>query len=149
MKVLLVDNDKKQRKLLKDNLKDQDFEILMERDGKKLMKYLETNLPELIISNIDAPGGGIDLINNILKIEKDRFPYVIFITEEQGEKHAIDSLGPIPGDFLNKPVKIDELKARVAIAERAIALQDHLREKRNINYKEDKSGEHTTYITTL
>lgn len=132
MKVLLVDNDKKQRKLLKENLGGQDYEVLMEKDGKSVMKYLETESPELIISNIDTPGGGIDLINTILKIEKDRFPYVIFITEELGEKHAIDSLGPIPGDFLHKPIKIDELRARVSIAERAIALQDHLRDKREI-----------------
>jgi diguanylate cyclase (GGDEF)-like protein len=132
VKVLLVDNDKKQRKFLKGNLGDQDYEVLMENDGKSVMKYLEADSPELIISNIDTPGGGIDLVNNILKMEKERFPYVIFITEEQGEKHAIDSLGPIPGDFLHKPIKIDELKARVSIAERAIALQDHLREKKDV-----------------
>jgi diguanylate cyclase (GGDEF)-like protein len=132
VKVLLVDNDKKQRKLLKDNLGDQDYEILMEKDGKAVMKYLEEDSPELIISDIATPGGGIDLVNNILKIEKDRFPYVIFITEEQGEKHAIDSLGPIPGDFLHKPIKTDELKARISIAERAIALQNHLRDTKGI-----------------
>jgi len=132
VKVLIVDDDKKERKFLKDNLGDQDFEILMERDGKGIMRYLDADTPDLIISNIDTSGGGIDLINNILKMEKDRFPYVIFITEEQGERHAIDSLGPIPGDFVHKPIKIGELKARVSIAERAIALQEHLRDKRGV-----------------
>jgi diguanylate cyclase (GGDEF)-like protein len=121
MKVLIVDADKKQRKFLKDYLGDHDFEILMEKNGNAVMKHFEGDHPELIISDFSTPGGGIDLINHILKLERDLYPYVIFITEEQGEKYAIDSLGPIPGDLLHKPIKTEELSARVSIAERAIA----------------------------
>jgi diguanylate cyclase (GGDEF)-like protein len=132
VKLLIVDHDQAQRKFLKDHLEEQDFEILMERDGNEVMKYLEEGPPELIISNFSTPNGGIELINNILKIEKELFPYVIFITEEHGEKHAIDSLGPIPGDFLYEPLKTDQLNARVSIAERAIALQKRLRDSKDI-----------------
>jgi len=132
VKVLIVGQDKEQRKFLKDNLGDEDFDILMEKDGKGVMKHLEGDSPELIISDFSTPNGGIDLVNNILKLEKDLIPYVIFITEEQGEKYAIDSLGPIPGDFLHKPIKKEELTARVSIAERAIALQNRLRDSKDV-----------------
>lgn len=132
MKLLIVDHDQAQRKFLKDNLGEQDFEIMMERDGDEVMRHFEDDPPELIISNFSTPKGGIDLINNILKLEKELFPYVIFITEEHGEKYAIDSLGPIPGDFLHKPLKTEQLNARVSIAERAIALQKRLRDSQDI-----------------
>jgi diguanylate cyclase (GGDEF)-like protein len=132
MKVLIVDADKKQRKFLKDYLGGQDFDVLMEKDGDAVMKHFKGDHPELIISDFSTPGGGIDLINNILKLEKDLYPYVIFITEEQGEKYAIDSLGPIPGDLLQKPIKTEELSARVSIAERAIALQKRLRDSKDM-----------------
>lgn len=132
MKLLIVDHDQAQRKFLKENLEEQDFEILMEGDGNDVMRHLEDAPPELIISNFSTPNGGIELINNILKLEKELFPYVIFVTEEHGEKYAIDSLGPIPGDFLYKPIKTEQLNARVSIAERAIALQKRLRDSKDI-----------------
>jgi len=132
VKLLIVDHDQAQRKFLKENLAEQDFEILMEGDGNDVMRHLEDTPPELIISNFSTPNGGIELINNILKLEKELFPYVIFITEEHGEKYAIDSLGPIPGDFIYKPIKTEQLNARVSIAERAIALQKRLRDSKDI-----------------
>jgi diguanylate cyclase (GGDEF)-like protein len=132
VKVLIVDQDQVERKFLKDNLGEQDFEILMERNGDGVFKHFGDDYPELIISDFSTPKGGIDLINNILKLEKELFPYVIFITEEHGEKYAIDSLGPIPGDFLHKPIKTEELNARISIAERAIALQKRLRDSKDI-----------------
>lgn len=132
MKVLIVDHDQTQRKFVKTNLEEQDFEILQEKDGEGVMKHFGEDPPELIISNFSTHFGGIELINNILKLDKELFPYVIFLTEEHGEKYAIDSLGPIPGDFIHKPLKTEELNARVSIAEKAIALQNRLRNSKVI-----------------
>lgn len=129
MKVLLLDKDKKRLKMLVDSLGDQDFNIVVEKDGKEVMKHLlDDSPPELIISDFELPGGGIDLVNNILTLNRDQYPYVLFVTEEEEESYAIDSLGPIPGDFLVKPLNKRELKARISVAERAIALQVHLRD---------------------
>lgn len=128
MRVLLLDKDKKRLKMLVDGLGDQDFNIVVEKDGKEVMKHLLDDPPELIISDFELPGGGIDLVNNILTLNRDQYPYVLFMTEEEEESYAIDSLGPIPGDFLVKPLKKRELKARISVAERTIALQVHLRD---------------------
>ena len=130
MNVLLLDKDKKRLKTLVDTLGDQDFNIVVEKDGKEVMKHLLDDPPELIISDFELPGGGIDLVNNILTLTKDQYPYVLFLTEEEEENYAVDSLGPIPGDFLLKPLKKRELKARIAVAERTIALQSHLRDSK-------------------
>ncbi|TES91622.1 MAG: response regulator, partial [Anaerolineales bacterium] len=131
MKVLLLDKDKTRIKLFKEVLNDPDYDILVAKHGKNAIKHLGEDSPELIITDFDVPGGGVDLVNAILTMNRDQFPYVLFIAEEQGEKYAVDCLGPIPGDFLLKPIKEQELRARISVAERAITLQSHLRSERS------------------
>jgi diguanylate cyclase (GGDEF)-like protein len=133
LKVFLFNNDKKQHKLVKATLNDQDYELIVESDLKKLVAHFADESPELIISDFEYKGGGIDLINELLSHLQPPFPYVLFITESQAESYAVDCLGPIPGDFLSKPVREEELSARVQVAERAIALQRHLRSQESVS----------------
>lgn len=130
LKVLLLDNDAERVYTIQEMLEGEDYHILTERDGKNIGNHFnEETPPNLLVTDFDTPGGGIALINYLLTLPKEKFPYVLFLTEDQGEKYAIDSLGPIPGDFMLKPVKEAELKARMAVAERAVAWQQHI----NIN----------------
>ena len=126
MKVLLYSDDKNQIDLVSDLLDGRDFTLLVEEDASSLFGHLKQDTPELIISNFDLPTGGIDLVNSILAISQAPFPYVLFLTEEFSEKFAVDCLGPIPGDFAVKPVRGQELEARIVVAERTIALQKRL-----------------------
>ena len=132
MKVFLFNNDKKQYKLVKATLNDQDYELITESDLSKLVDHFSEESPELIISDFEHKGGGIDLVNELLAHLQPPFPYVLFITEAQAESYAVDCLGPIPGDFLSKPIREEELSARIQVAERAIALQTHLRSNESV-----------------
>ncbi len=127
MKVLLYENDQDQLRVLRNNLENQDYELLVEKEAGKVLSHLEGNAPELVISNFNLPNGGIELVNQMLATLEQPFPYVLFITETNSEKYAIDCLGPIPGDFVSKPLREEEFRARILVAERAIALQNHLR----------------------
>lgn len=126
MKILLYSDDKDQIDLVSDLLYGKDYTLLIEEDSSSLLGYLKQDVPELIISNFDLPNGGIDLVNSILAITQPPFPYVLFLTEEFSEKFAVDCLGPIPGDFIVKPVRGQELEARLVVAERTIAMQYRL-----------------------
>ncbi|MEN8240901.1 MAG: diguanylate cyclase [Chloroflexota bacterium] len=127
MKVFLFNNDKKQHDLVKETLNDQDYELIAESDLEKLVEHFKEESPELIISDFEFKDGGIDLVNQVLAHLQPPFPYILFITESQAESYAVDCLGPIPGDFVSKPIREEELCARIQVAERAIALQSHLR----------------------
>jgi diguanylate cyclase (GGDEF)-like protein len=133
LKVFLFNNDKEQLELVTETLNNQDYELVVEEDLSKLVEHFEEDPPELIISDFEAPGGGIDLVNEVLAHLRPPFPYVLFITEAQAESYAIDCLGPIPGDFVSKPVRQEELNARIQVAERAIALQTHLRSQESVS----------------
>jgi diguanylate cyclase (GGDEF)-like protein len=127
LKVLLFCTDKKQLKLVKETLNNEDYDLVVVDDLKALVTHFEEDPPELIISDFEVEGGGIDLVNEVLAHSQPQFPYVLFITGEEAESYAVDCLGPIPGDFVSKPLRKEELNARIQVAERAIALQNHLR----------------------
>jgi diguanylate cyclase (GGDEF)-like protein len=126
VKVLLYSDDEHQIELVSEILNGDDYNLLIEQDSASLFGHLKEEPPELIISNFDLPYGGIDLVNSILALLQAPFPYVLFLTEEFSEKYAVDCLGPIPGDFAVKPVRGQELEARIVVAERTIALQKRL-----------------------
>lgn len=132
MKVFIYTDDADQQSLLKETLNDQDYELIFEANLAQMVEGLESEPPELIISDFEAEGGGIDLVNEVLANLQPPFPYVLFITETQAESYAVDCLGPIPGDFLSKPIRPEELSARIQVAERAIALQTHLRTQEGV-----------------
>ncbi len=126
MKVLLYANDPNQIAMVRGLMNGDDYNLLVEEDSAGLYGHLKQEVPDLIISNFDLPSGGIDLVNSILALQQPPFPYVLFITEPFAEKFAVDCLGPIPGDFITKPMDEPEMEARIVVAERAIAMQHHL-----------------------
>lgn len=133
LKVFLFNSEEEQQELLKEILNQQDYEIVIEDQLSNLVEHFGEATPELIISDFESMGGGIDLVNELLANIQPPFPYVLFITESQAESYAIDCLGPIPGDFVSKPIRAEELRARIQVAERAIALQTHLRSQEGIS----------------
>jgi len=132
VKVLLYDNHEEQIDLLQDNLNKYDFSLVVEQESSNLLGHLKENPPELIISNFDLPNGGIELVNLMLALLQPPFPYVLFMTGTYSEKFAVDCLGPVLGDFICKPLEEAEFKARIIVAERAIALQKYLRSQQDV-----------------
>lgn len=126
MRVLLFDQDARQISLVQECLDAADYQLEIVNDSAALAGVLKSEPPEMVISNFDLDGGGVELINSLLALQRPPFPYVLFLTGEQNEKYAVDCLGPIPGDFLVKPIREQELKARIIVAERTIAFQNHL-----------------------
>jgi len=132
VKVLVFENVEDHINLLKNFLNRVDYDLIIEQDDQNILTHFEGQLPELIISNFDLPQGGLKLVNNMLAALKPPFPYVLFLTDPHSEQFAVDCLGPIPGDFVAKPVRMEELRARITVAERVIALQNHLRAQHEI-----------------
>jgi len=132
VKVLLYDNHQEAINLLRDNLNKYDFSLVIEQEPSNLFEFLNGEPPELIISNFDLPNGGIELVNTMLALLKPPFPYVLFLTESFSKKYAVDCLGPVMGDFISLPIEEEELTARIAVAERAIALQKYLRSQQDL-----------------
>jgi len=79
--------------------------------------------PQLIITDWMMPKvDGLDLCRMIRSHVQEKYAYVIFLTALTGKKYYYEGMEAGADDFLNKPVDMDELTARLRVAERILSL---------------------------
>ncbi|MBW8011194.1 MAG: diguanylate cyclase [Chloroflexi bacterium] len=127
MRILILDNDEEQRKFVRDNISSDDYELIEVENGQAALDILREKPIEILITEFEMPDfSAMDLVNNILSSNLEKFPFIILITDEETQNEAVDCLGPIPGDYIIKPLDPEGLRARVKVAERSISMQERL-----------------------
>ena len=110
--VLIVDDDKRLRELLKDYLTDKNLEVYLCEDFEIAKEVLSIILFDLIILDRMMPSGdGIDLIKFI---KKDSNTPVILLTAMDQDQNRIDGLKIGANDYLSKPFEPEELYLRIS-----------------------------------
>jgi two-component system, OmpR family, KDP operon response regulator KdpE len=113
-KVLVIDDERAIRKLLRTGLSTQGYEILEAPDGKTALELL-AHAPDLVILDLGLPDvKGVDLLKTI-RARNDAVPVVVLSSrsDEAGKVEALD-LGA--DDYITKPFGMDELLARLRAA---------------------------------
>src|SRR6266478_2125216 len=113
-KVLVVDDERAIRKLLRMGLATQGYEILEAPDGKTSLELLAQK-PDLVILDLGLPDiDGLDLLRRI-RNAREGVPVVVLSSrgDEAGKVAALD-LGA--DDYVTKPFGMDELLARMRAA---------------------------------
>ena len=113
-KVLVVDDERPIRKLLRAGLSTQGYEILDAADGKTSLQLLAQQ-PDLVILDLGLPDiQGLDLLRTI-RARNESVPIVVLSSrdDEAGKVQALD-LGA--DDYVTKPFGMDELLARMRTA---------------------------------
>jgi two-component system KDP operon response regulator KdpE len=113
-KVLVVDDERPLRKLLRTGLATQGYEILEAPDGKTSLELLAQK-PDLVILDLGLPDiQGLDLLRTI-RARDESVPIVVLSSrgDEAGKVQALD-LGA--DDYVTKPFGMDELLARMRTA---------------------------------
>jgi two-component system phosphate regulon response regulator OmpR len=109
--ILLVDDDKRLRELLKDYLNEKNFQVFTSEDFDEAKEILEFFIFDLIILDRMMPSGdGIDLIQDIKKTSKTP---IIMLTALSENKDKIDGLKIGTDDYLSKPFEPEELFLRI------------------------------------
>lgn len=127
MKVLILVADEKERSLIKAGLDGLDLELVETQGEVDIPAVVDQYGNSVIIADFsDDPNGGWELVNHILASTLEEYPFIIFMVEKEQEKQAIDCLGPIPGDYLLRPLDEGELRIRMEMAERTLAMQTRL-----------------------
>jgi two-component system phosphate regulon response regulator OmpR len=128
-KVLIIDDDEKLRKLLKEYLEGNGFKVLTLADGSDVKKTLRKELPEIVILDIMLPGkDGLEVLKEIRT--DDPIP-VIMLTAKGDQTDRIVGLELGADDYLPKPFNPRELLARMkAVLRRAVPEnRDQVRKK--------------------
>ncbi len=109
--VLIVDDDKRLRELLKDYLTEKNLQVYQSEDYKEAKEILSLVLFDLIILDRMMPSGdGIELIEYIKKFSNTP---IIMLTAMGGDKDKIDGLKIGADDYLSKPFEPEELFLRI------------------------------------
>lgn len=113
-KILIVDDEHHIQELIKFNLKNNGFEVLVASDGIEALKVAKSNIPNLILLDVMLPGmDGYDVCKEIRKDNVISNIPIIMITAKGEELDRVLGLELGADDYITKPFSVRELVARV------------------------------------
>lgn len=124
-KVLIVEDEETQRKILENHLEALDYEVLIAASGNEARKLWEEHNIRIVLSDLEmADGDGFDLVQYIRENETCH-TYIMIITTNTGKESLISGLTLQVDDYVTKPVIKPELELRLKAANRLLRLEDH------------------------
>ena len=132
MRVLIADDDNVNRRILQSFLGKWGYDILAVESGDAAWEILQReDTPRLVILDWMMPGlDGAQICREVRKLGGPRYTYLMLVTAKFQKRDILEGLEAGADDYLSKPFHSEELMARVAIGERILQLEDHLREAR-------------------
>ncbi len=122
MKLLLVEDDKIQNKLLGDFLNTQGYETINTYSAEEALRQFTKNAIDIVISDFRLPKmNGKDLLQALLKINP--ITIVIIITAYSTVDGAVELIKLGAFDYLQKPIDLDKLSQKIINAENYINIQ--------------------------
>jgi two-component system, OmpR family, phosphate regulon response regulator OmpR len=133
--VLLVDDDEKLLKLVKEYLEGYGFRVLTLTDGSAVMETIAVKSPDIVILDIMLPGR--DGLAVLKEIRTEHAVPVIMLTAKGDDADRIVGLELGADDYLPKPFNPRELLARIKAVLRRSPLLDEpeAREDKSKNIK--------------
>lgn len=130
MDILIADDSKTSRKLIKGILNRMNFDVIEAIDGLDAWNKLQApNPPRIALIDWMMPNlSGIELVKKIRQKEKSfgHYTYIIMITSNSDEKDANAGFDSGVDNFLTKPIGPDSLSITLKIASRIIKQQESL-----------------------
>ncbi len=130
MKILVADDAEIQRTILRRKLEALGHEVATSRDGDEAWRLFQGGRFPLVVSDWMMPGlDGPELCRRIRRVEDNFYTYVILLTGREGDADRLEGLEAGADDFITKPVNVQELTVRLAIASRILAVHERLSEQ--------------------
>lgn len=128
MRILVADDDATSLSVVVAVVGKFGHEVVSATDGSEAWRVLEQpDSPRLAILDWMMPSmSGIEICRRLRDTETDLPPYVILLTALGDEEHAAIGLDSGANDYIVKPFRHTELRARIAAAERVLSTQERL-----------------------
>jgi diguanylate cyclase (GGDEF)-like protein len=112
--ILVVDDDAATRALVAIALRRAGFDVLEAASGEAALGLIEGEAVGLVVLDLSMPGmSGIDVVRALRERPQSATLPIILLTGKGDEYALVPSLGAGADDYLTKPVRLDELVARV------------------------------------
>ncbi len=134
-KILVVDDEKGMRDLLRKVLSKEGYDVMLAEDGEEGLSLIKENSFDIVIADLDMPVmNGIEMIKRAKNF--DPTVTIIIITAYASVESAVEALKLGAYDYLIKPFEIEELKIIVKKAfERINLLSENIYLKQEIDEK--------------
>jgi CheY-like chemotaxis protein len=128
MRVLIAEDNSTTRSLLQEALTDWGFEVLAASDGKEAWQQLaHGEAPQLILLDWTMPEmDGIEVCRAVRQLPHFRTNYIILLTARNSPDDVVVGLEAGADDYITKPFEPAELRARLQVGVRIVALQHSL-----------------------
>ena len=109
--ILIVDDEPKITRLVRDYLENAGFAVTVARDGREALMRARTERPDLIVLDLGLPG--IDGLDVTRSLRRDAGVPIIMLTARAAETDRVVGLELGADDYVTKPFSPRELVARV------------------------------------
>ena len=142
MKILIAEDDAITEKMLKRKLNDWNYEVVSVADGNEAwVKIQQDDAPNLLLLDWMMPGiDGIEICRRLKQQPKGALVYIILLTARDQEDDIVAGLNAGADDYITKPFGNNELRSRVDVGRRMIALQNALLEKEKLQAVFETAG---------
>ena len=112
MRLVVVDDDRALREVLRRTLTLGGYEVRLAESGAQALTEIAAAVPDAVVLDIGLPDiDGLE-VTRLLRREGNRVP-ILMLTARDAVSDRIDGLDAGADDYLVKPFDIDELKARI------------------------------------
>lgn len=120
--ILVVDDEPQLLRALQVNLQAEGYQVLVALDGMTALQHVENRHPDLIVLDLGLPDiNGVDVITKVRRT--DSTP-IIVLSARHGSEDKVRALDAGADDYVTKPFGLDELLARLRVAERRLTASD-------------------------
>lgn len=129
MHVLIAEDDAVTRLTLSAAIKGMGHEVSVAADGAEAWADLQLMQVPVVISDWQMPEiDGPDLCRRIRARKDAKYTYFILVTASGGKQRYLEGMDAGADDFITKPVDLEELRARLKVAERILGLRLHVQQ---------------------
>lgn len=120
--VLVVDDEPQLLRALQVNLHAEGYQVLTALDGTTALQHAASNHPDVIVLDLGLPDiNGVDVIT---RIRRSSSTPIIVLSARHGSVDKVRALDAGADDYVTKPFGLDELLARLRVAERRLSTSD-------------------------
>ena len=126
-KVLIADDDPAILRILTAHLQAVGYEAFAATDGHQALDLIEHHQPCYLITDWDMPRmNGVELCRKVRQLELSGYLYIVFLTGRTAQDDLMAAMDAGADDFLNKPLRKEELLARLSAGARILRLESRL-----------------------
>ena len=118
----MVDDEPQLLRALQVNLQVEGYRVLTALDGTTALTHAESGHPDVIVLDLGLPDiNGVDVITRIRRTSSTP---IIVLSARHGSVDKVRALDAGADDYVTKPFGLDELLARLRVAERRLSTSD-------------------------